>query len=921
MTFSKKSILWTLTLSALLVGCSASVDEKENPLAGTVDAQSSALMTLSSVRLENTQAVGQTPVSRQATDKYYTIKACFTNNFGRKLRNKRFVIEGKGLSKAIKVSDESSCVYWEEHIKMDYTKAAQLTKFDRTVTLYKTSISQNVSFGINALQGDNFVRLDKTTDRTNFSDNAAKLGVNDTIVMKQIKFTPKGYGKDDPRNDNNVIDKPFVANTCFNLKANGQRMQREIIDAIMINEETGRVMKKQNYQLDESGCAEVSFSMKHERYTNTRRIPFKFIVKSKNPALKGAIVERGVCLYPWSNSGWVFGHDTISGECPEDSKDQKARIFLDEVNYTFLGHDQDKGYHLNENLDMVLVKSYVVNMYPKIDYGNFVHHMDPIEPIYQGDFRLKVLFLAPTEGDIELTPENYKKFKIISATSKIVSVEGKRLKARIDMPIRFNDIPYIHTRSYAVVRLEPIEETENSLQPAIAAGTFHASSKTFRSILHTQVDVDDVVTKETTKLVELRGFLDELFTDVNDDGQSQLISYQLGAKEARSSEQAFLDNSKSEDMDDFDNMKLSFAKEELNGVIDDKVFSKLLDNSYSYDTMKKLCGTLFDTKMSEGFLWMDGEYLSHSMRECVKNPEMMMNVNSFSHIQTIASKPEVRFSNTIRIHKGTGSNNFHGTSDRIGTSRRINAGLSLSVKKEVFGLISVGAGAGLDVSKMWGRDMQTGNSNREDTGQSIDLYADMISLEFDAITTKCVTIEGTYKYKRMVVDSAYYGSGITMTGGMGPVVYQKKIPNKKRVRICTDTKKKESLTESWYYVGEGHQFNTILRDRLSIKENKYMVMIRGKKNMAKFAEFLRISGKNIFMKKVKKTVLPDTYMQNAFSDFKSAFDKDNDLVSDMALPGTIEKYDVLGNGDDQYYGELPVENFNPLTSPFGTNNK
>jgi hypothetical protein len=100
-----------------------------------------------------------------------------------------------------------------------------------------------------------------------------------------------------------------------------------------------------------------------------------------------------------------------------------------------------------------------------------------------------------------------------------------------------------------------------------------------------------------------------------------------------------------------------------------------------------------------------------------------------------------------------------------------------------------------------------------------------------------------------------------------------------------------------------------------------MVMIRGKKNMARFTEFLRTSGKQIFLKKVKKTVLPDTYMQNAFSDFKSAFDKNNDLVSDMAIPGTVEKYDVLGNGDDQFYGELPVEDFNPLTSPFGTNNK
>jgi len=923
MTFSKKSLFTTISLATLLVGCSASVDEEKNPLASNAENISKIELNLKSIGKDSTQEVGSSAISRRATDKYYTIKACIGSNIGRTLKNKNFVIEGAGRATTLVRSDQNGCVFWEEHIKMDYTKAAHLVEFDRSIRLAKTQYKLEIPFGIGPLSGDNFVRLDKGENRTLRTAEPMKLGVKDTIVMKQIRFTPKGYGKDDPRNDNNVIDKPFVANTCFNLKANGDRMQREIIDAIMINEETGRVMKKENFMLDESGCAEVSFSMMHERYTDTRRIPFKFIVKSKNPALKGATVERQVCLYPWSNSGWVFGHDTIAGPCPEDSKNQKARIFLDEVNYTFLGHDQETGYHLNEDLDMVLVKSYVVNMWPKIDYGNFVHHLDPTEPLYQGDFRLKVMFLAPTQGDIELTPENYKKFKVISATSKIVKVEAKRLKARIDMPIRFNDIPYVHTRTYAVVKLEPIEETENSLQPAIAAGTFHASSKAFRSILHTQVDIDDVVTKEKfNKLTELRGFLDELFTGVNDDGQSELISYQLGAKEGKTSDATFLERTKDEGMEAFDNMKVSYAKAKLQNKVTNEEFDKLLNDNYSYETMKKLCGMFFSQEMTDGFLWMDGDYKTKSMRECVKNPETMMNISSYSHIQSIIGRPDVKFSNTIRIHKGTGKNNFHGLSDRIGTSRRINGGVSISAKKEIFGILSVGAGGGLDVSKMWGHDMQTGNSNREDTGHSIDLYADMISLEFDALTNRCVTIEGTHKYERSIVDANYYAMGSGgISHGVGPVYYDKKVPNKKRVRICADNKSKERLNESWYYVGEGHQFHTILRDRLSVKENKYMVMIRGKKNMARFTEFLRTSGKKIFLKKVKKTVLPDTYMQNAFSDFKSAFDKNNDLVSDMAIPGTVEKYDVLGNGDDQFYGELPVEDFNPLTSPFGTNNK
>lgn len=937
MTFSKFSFVTTLALTTLLTACSATVDEDKKVSDSTqfaekvIDAQGNISIlnstdpryTIKSLKLYDKNKIEN--LRTGSVESYQiTVQACFSTNINRPVNNKIVKIydNQRKISK-VDSTDTEACIYLSESIDVEKDKKKHYKKFIHTVNFEGSTLKPiNVGFAFNPYEGS-FVRLDRTSINLD-TPAESKFSVNDTIVMSRIRFTPKGYGKEDPRNDNNVIDKPFVANTCFNIRSNNEKMKREKIDVMMINKETGRVMKAKDFTLDESGCAEVSFSMLHERYTNTRRIPFQFIVKANNPKLKGAVVERDVCLYPWSNSGWVFGHDTISGPCPADSKDQRARIFLDEVNYTFLGHDQETGYHLNKNLDLVMVKSYVVNMWPKIDYGNFVHHLDPTEPLYQGDFRLKVLFLAPTEGDIELTPENYKKFKVISATSKIVTVEAKRLKARIDMPIKFNDIPYVHTRTYAVVKLEPVEETENSLLPAIAAGTFHASSKSFRSILHTQVDIDDVITKEKSKLVELRGFLDDLFTEINDGGQAELITYQLGGKSEKNAEQNFIEHTKSEDQEDFVNMTLSAAKKKIGNDLKDSDYEKLMNDSYSYDTMKKLCRLLFDTKKTREFLWMGGEYADTSMRKCIKNPEEMLNISAYSHIQNIAGKPEVKFSNTISIHKGTGKGNFHGISDRIGTSRRINAGLSISAKKEIFGILSVGAGGGLDVSKMWGHDMQTGNSNREDTGHSINLYADMISLEFDAITNKCVTIEGTYKYERTLVDADYYkyyaATGMAM-GGIGPVYYYKKVPNKQRLRICSESKSKERLTESWYYLGEGHQFNTILRDRLSIKENKYMVMIRGKKNMARFAEFFRRSNKEIFMKKVKNTILPDTYMQNAFTDFKSAFDKDHDLVSDMAIPGTVEKYDALENGDDQFYGELPVEDFNPLTSPFGTSNK
>ena len=86
--------------------------------------------------------------------------------------------------------------------------------------------------------------------------------------------------------------------------------------------------------------------------------------------------------------------------------------------------------------------------------------------------------------------------------------------------------------------------------------------------------------------------------------------------------------------------------------------------------------------------------------------------------------------------------------------------------------------------------------------------------------------------------------------------------------------------------------------------------------MARFVDFVQSNVGDIFLKKVKKSILPDTYMKMTFDNFRSLYDKDNDLIDDGAFPGTIEKYSDLENATDQYYGELPVKNFSPLTSPF-----
>lgn len=913
MTFSKKAkLLNILLLGILLASCSATVDEsKDESELSTTQKLSSQSLVYSSLKIFSTQTMGEDSVTRIATSKFYTMISCFQTANGRKLDQYDFSISGNDFKSQKTSSDQDGCVYWEEEVDLDLTKTKEIFKFQRTFKAEGTGLQTTLNFAIEPNNKDALYDLAKTKIKESANNDLNKFSSEETIVMDQIRFTPKGYGKEDPRNDNNVIDKPFVANTCFNYKSTGQRMAREKIDAYMINQETGRVIKKENFTLNENGCAELSFSMLHERYSNTRRIPFNFIVKTKNPSLKGAYVERGVCLYPWSNSGWVFGHDTISGECPEDSKDQRAKIFLDEINYSFLGHDIENGFHINKDLDLVVVKSYVVNMFPKIDYGNFVHTNDPTEPIYSGKFRLKLIVLAPTSGDIELNENNYSKFRVISATSKIVEVEAKRLKARIDLPIKFSDIPYVYTRTYAVVKLEPVEETDNSLLPGIAAGTFNASSKLFRSILHTQVDVEGSVTKENSNLVELRGFLDNLFSQIKENSNQEIINMQLSYASNKSSEEKFMDVAKTnKEMENFKEYTVNNFNEKLVKKLTKEEIVGLLEDSYTRETMTKLCAAFFDS--TEEGVWIFKSYKDLNYKKCLNNPEQMMDMQAFSHIKEITKKPKVSFSNTIRINGSAGSGSYHGTSDRISSSRSIKAGAGLKFDIPV---VNIGLSGGIDVSKMWGHDMQTGYSNRSDLGTGLDLYAEKLTLTFEAKTKKCFTMSGTSLYKLEIDDSpeALYAS----MGQVGLAITEKEYPNNQRVRVCLEANVPEKLNESWYYIGEGHQFNTILRDGLNMEENKYITLIRGEKNMARFINFVHENFAQIFLKKVKNHILPDSYMKDTFSNFRLAFDKNNDLVSDSAISGTIEKFDDLDNADDQFYGSLPVKDFNVMTSPFG----
>lgn len=946
MTFCKtmkKITLLSMSMLALtaLVSCGSdtSNDEKQQ-LARQLKASAneSSVVTVSSFSVEGVTEDKPSLKSRLPYKKTFHVKACLSSKIGKSLEYRSFYISGENFETVQKRADIKSCIFWDEDVEMDYALPNTYLPFERTVSLAGNSnISYVLKLSINQyansiIHGNNY--------RLKPLDNLQRLDKEEIINVKNVKITPKGYGLVDPRNDNLVIDQKVVVNGCLNLKANGLALSNEYVKARLIDLERQRngregavteMYDETDGQLDESGCGEMKFYLPHERYTNTRRIPFNLEIEVQNETLQNAKVTRGLCLYPWSNNGWIFAEVSRTGECEEDNNKQRARLFVDEVNYSFLGHDNNNGFHVNNNLDLVIEKSFIVKMYPKVNYGNYVHHMNPIEPFYQGKLRLEVYFLAPLEGDIDLTNENKQKFKLISVASREVEVENNLLKARIDMPIKFVDIPYVHTRTYAAIKLSPIlkegDDPRTAPLPAWAAGTFHASSKTFHSVLHTQLKVTDQfaesdftntkINEKMSDMVQLEDYLEKMSKDIQGVSKADIIKAKLAPRYEKNAESLFSEQLQThEGFDETISLNDVAMNDRLAAdfKLSNTELANIYEDKYNANTLQKLCAMFFNTEKT-GFIWK--EYKDYNMKKCVESPWEFMMITPVSHVVDVISKPKVSNSNTIRISKSTGTGTYFTENNRVGFSHGYKTGVGAKLdfklpfgdKLPVSG--GVGVSASYDWSTSWSLDRSNGDSNRSDNGQSIDLYAEAITLNFDAITKQCFMVEGTSKFKAELIDysNEYYYHGMYA----GPSVRYVPVNNPKRYKICKSSNGKERLEETWYFTGEGFQFNSILRDRLGMTENQYTIMFRGRKTLYKFTDFLAKASSSMFNIKERKNISPDTYMLDAYNTYKEAFDSNHDLIDDQAFPGTVEKYDPTGNGGDHNFSEesceLPKDNY------------
>lgn len=839
MTFFRT--LTTTFLLGTLWSCSMNVEDKQEEKSLT------SPLVLDSLSISSVQDIydDASGISRPG-EKAFVVKACFKETvLLEKIRSHEVNISGRTYT-----TDSNGCVFWNEKVAMGSSLEDRYVRFSKDVSFAgRFSGNLKVEYAFN-LFNNNFVNLQHTQIP---EDRFVATGKNEHRVdfdMTDLTIYFGGYdtAHDDSRSNKRVISK---WKGCFKYKVDMSSLSNQIIEMQVIDE-NGEVVQEVVNKTDLKGCLRSNIYTEYDQFQPVKWIPRKLVVKSVSGPLKGQVLEREIFINPWVN-GRNHGWDSRSGEPPSNPVEEKAKLFIDSVRYTFLGNKED-GYKVNKYLDLAVTKTYLVELRPKIDRGHSFSSNRMIEDIYTGRFKLKVGILSSKNQITEINAENAAQYEFVTGTEKEVEVVNNKIITSIELPFKFEDLIESSARTVAVIKLAPIDE-ETNLQPIVVSGHFLASSHQISVGLRphnnsleveSELNIGDLILEQ--KLDHIAGEDDpSLGLDSNWKGDTKELFNALH-KES------------------FDN-KTDLLP--LNaGVLSKSELSSLLNNQQKPAVLKKLCKGIYPKKTIPGIIF-DSYNHPAEYYDCLKTPEKHIRLDYHKHIHSILGRAQKIYTSTDRINVGTGFLVYDGESRRVSRGRRVSFGGSLSAKLDIpfLSFLSAGLGFNADISKMWTRDEQSGTTSRAQFSRSRNLFVDELKLGFEAKLTTCVKIEG----KPIKEDVGFWRNTAE------PRVTQSKL----RFRVCSNEDTTEWVEESWYYVGEQKPSHSVLRDPWSVSENYLGKIIRGKKNYDAFYNLMTDDTKVIFLQKIETLQGNDSYLQQFYKP------KDRVLLKDMAIPGTI----------------------------------
>ncbi len=858
MTFFKTNFL-TFALLIILVGCSASVDDKNAGLSSNEKTQlrsDSNALEVEELSFESQNVIRENESATSSiVAKYYTLKVCVKNpNIAKGLGQRTVKVDGENYR-----TDSSGCIRWDHEIKLDHSLENKCRVFEKTIS-FSGKTSKKIRYSIDYYQ--NIVSdLDKTRGCLGKDGVEKKSNHIDPVTIEEVSLA---YVKElsDKRSDIRYIKHETKLSTCLTMTMTGEKLRNTWISLSAQNQETGetspsvdgKVLTKPN------GCFQTSFVSSYEQFKYSHWMPVDLNLNVLSGPLKGTQVEKRIYINPWEPSRLIYGYgDSTKKPLEREFKNKYAKLHMDGVMYVQIGNDTKK-MRVNDYLGLTINKTYQVILNPYLDREHrYSPNTNAIQRITrEGKFKLSMVVLAPKEGDMEIDKNNFQNFEYITGAEEIVELKNGIINKVINIPFKFVDLPRLAVRAMSVFKLEPISDT--GLRSSVVTGFFKARipwiktnvlqadglnipnyvDKTWQHVAKvnkpqamTQEKMTQICSKEMNvsgddclagldeinrldideKTMAYRDYIKTMFGKLSDQTKRMRtpIKASISAKDIYT-------NHLEKKVDGIEILNKSQLAENYD------VKLKAEDFEYMFPENKRIPG--FTENMAENFcryaFHKNGKYKETFFGrkkeipydKCVENPYKYFAIKPVRHVEKVWSIDiEKSYTNSYAIYAGESYGVSNGEQDTEATTHAtfmaadVGGKINIPFTKE---FLSIGFKAGKSINWTESHSKGKGYNYAENLGTSKNLGVEKFVVNFHGSFERCFLIQS-----KDIVDYEAPRRRNLVKKNFGVNLY-----------ICDDRPKDEYFKEAWYFV-RGRIESSIGLDFDGVTERKLMKVFRG----------------------------------------------------------------------------------------------
>jgi len=637
--------------------------------------------------------------------------------------------------------------------------------------------------------------------------------------------------------------------------------------------------------VDSNGCFTTYVVVEYDKYDIEKFINYKMRIIGVDGLYKEVIKERSIAINPWAK-GSGFGYDILLNGTPPSIEAKRPRINVTDISYSNEGNKLSS-FRINNYMNLTFKKNFQVNFNLKVQRFHSFSEETSLNSLTMGKYNVRAYIFNPKKIDVDFNNYKVSDFQLISAAEKIVNVKSNGdVVTNIPFPFSVTDSYLLGYKNLLILEITPIDM--GLIRPVTVSVPFYGigTGSTEKTQVYDEIKLSGATQKLAINLINDKekilddhvnvspiDFFKKEFAKGDGEQQSSPNAKFYNGEEVNKEaliggrwlsflSQTELRKKKTEWYPDlsFEEIRLLTT---LPGAIESRVLKKLCRHFYSIPKRERSRVAGVQTVNDTGELFLD----------CLNNPRNHIDSKPLTHIQKIIPT-RIRengrvvgkqYAHVISQDKGKvyrGDAFFAAYGNRYARSwgERTSWGTfgGVDVSPKLPFMLGLKAGYGIEIFAFDGVE----NSNMQmDYDRSFTQRTKM-NLDYDSITLG---------FKAKVRNCA----AITSKKGI-----------KKKIHLCqAEDQYKNSLTETWYFIGRTDmRANGILADGNTAASNYEHQVIRGTYNYNEI--WSKYKKEDVYL------VIEQLGTADLASSFKNVlleapFETPNENRSDNSFPGLL----------------------------------